>query len=91
MTGLVHGAKSAPSRLHSNVRSRAAVTLSDPVNSNVAVVAVVVELSAGPAVMPVSGFTVSITHVKLAGSWSALPAASDAVTVKVCDPSLRPL
>jgi hypothetical protein len=48
-------------------------------------------VAAGPAVIEVSGGVVSIVQVKLAGIGSALPAASVAVTWKVCDPGARPV
>ena len=46
--------------------------------------------SLGCAVIVVSGATVSIVQVKLAGEASVLPAVSVARTSKVCEPSARP-
>jgi hypothetical protein len=48
-------------------------------------------VAGGPALIEVSGGVVSTVQVKLAGVGSTLPAASVAVTWKVCDPGARPV
>src|SRR5712691_9479807 len=69
------------------VSEAGAVRLSVPAKSKLADVVVVVEPSAGPAVMLVSGGVTSMIHVNEAGLGSVLWAASVAVTVKVCEPA----
>src|SRR5688572_7135944 len=76
----MHSAKGAESSLHSNVTRR-----SDDENSNVA--SSLLMGSRGFLVIVVSGSSVSIRHVQVAGAASALPAASRARTWKVCVPS----
>src|SRR2546427_8452961 len=83
-------AKAAPSKLHSKVREEGGVTLSDPAKSKLGDVFVVLEPSAGPPVMVVSGGVTSTVHANEAPRWSVLPAASVAVTVKTCAPAARP-
>ena len=61
-----------------------------PTNVKVADVSVVLEPSAGPAVMLVSGGVTSMVQVNEAALGSLLPAASVAVTVKVCGPAPSP-
>ena len=62
-----------------------------PSKSKLADVFVVLDPSAGPAVMMVFGGVVSMNQVNEAGVWSVLLAASVAVTVKVCEPAPRPV
>src|SRR5678816_3284309 len=83
VAGLVHGANDAPSRLHSKLKFAGRLTLSVPVKPKLALVEVVLEPSAGPEVMLVSGLTESITQPKVPGLASVLPAASVAFTAKV--------
>jgi hypothetical protein len=63
--------------------------VSGEVKAKLALVSGVV--AAGPDVIVVSGATVSIVHVTLAGVASTLPDESVARTRKVCEPSARPV
>lgn len=82
VTGDEHGEYAAPSTLHWKV---------DPasleVNANVAVGVVIVDPSAGPEVIVVSGGVASTVNVRVAGVGSGLPAGSVATTEKVWAPS----
>ena len=48
-------------------------------------------LPVGPVRIEVSGAVVSTVHVRVAGVWSSLPAASVERTENVCDPCVRPV
>ncbi len=89
--GLVQAVKTAPSRLHSKVRLPGSEMSSVPVKMKEAEALLMDEPSAGPLVMEVFGFTVSMIQVKLAAEVSVLPAASVATTVKVWLPSATPV
>jgi hypothetical protein len=83
--GVTHAAYAPASSAHENV---------DPgsveVNVKLALVLVVVVPAVGPPVIVVSGGTVSIVQVRLAGDGSALPEESVALTEKVWTPSPKP-
>ena len=88
--------KPAPSRLHSNFRFAAKVTLSEPVKLNEAEVLLTVPEGPEPESMVVFGGVVSVppvvvdtVQVRVAGVGSTLPAASMALTWKVWEPSER--
>ena len=61
------------------------------VEENVNVAEVLATVPDGPAVIVVSGATVSTVHVRVAGVASVFPAASVARTRKVCEPWARPV
>ena len=88
VTGLVHGAQSAPSSRHSNRSAAAAVRSSEPSNVKRAL-----GLFPSPGRSPIAavGAFVSgrIVHARLAGA-PVLPASSVARTSKVCGPAASP-
>src|SRR5262249_7997825 len=79
-----HAPKGEPSSVHWNV-----LPASDAVNVNAA--DVLATVPDGPEVIVVVGATVSTIHVRAAGVWSMLPAASTARTSKLFAPGARPV
>src|SRR5690349_13963481 len=77
--GGAHGSRSTLSRPQTNASG-----LSVEVNEVIAGVLAVAPL--GPAVIVVSGATVSTVHVRLAGVASGFPRLSNARTWNVCEP-----
>ena len=89
----MHAAYEPVSSLQRNVSEPDGVVSSLPLNPKLAAVSVVPE--AGLEVIVAVGAVVSagaeIVHVAVAGEASTLPAASVARTLKVCEPTARPL
>jgi hypothetical protein len=81
-TGELQDVNAVLSRLHSSVASASVWIVNE---------AAVLFGSGGLAVKAVSGTTVSIVQLNVAGVGSLLPALSVAATLKVCRPSARPL